>query len=180
MVINSRSFARLSLLLAATLLIGVSLAEQAGLCMNRTVSMPTGFYWSQPRPATLQRNVLVLFCPPDTPLFRLAQARHYVTRGHCPYGSQSLLKPVAAVSGDTVRLTAIGIERNGMPIPNSKPMTHDSGGRPLPHFQFGRYRVQPGEVWLVSSYSSKSFDSRYFGPVATRNITRTVTPLFTW
>ena len=30
--------------------------------------------------------------------------------------------------------------------------------------------MQPGEVWLFSSYSAGSFDSRYFGPVVLASV----------
>ena len=54
---------------------------------------------------------------------------------------------------------------NGRLLPNTAPLVTDTAGRPLSHWPFGRYVVAPGTVWVASSYSSRSFDSRYFGPV---------------
>ena len=76
-----------------------------------------------------------------------------------------LLKQIAAVPGDTVRVTEAGISVNGRPLPHTAPLASDSQGRPLPHVPPGIYQVEPGTVWLLSTYNARSFDSRYFGPV---------------
>lgn len=54
---------------------------------------------------------------------------------------------------------------NAQWLPNSRPMDKASKGNPL-NPAFGRFQVQPGTVWLVSSYHPQSFDSRYFGPLS--------------
>ena len=53
---------------------------------------------------------------------------------------------------------------NGVALPNTAAMPA------LPGWPAGRYIVQPGEVWLFSSYSAGSFDSRYFGPVVLASV----------
>jgi len=55
---------------------------------------------------------------------------------------------------------------NGRPVAASRPQPNDSAGRPLVHFPFGHFRVPPGELWLFAPYHPRSYDSRYFGPVA--------------
>src|SRR6266702_3779142 len=50
-------------------------------------------------------------------------------------------------------------------VPNGGPLALDRKGRALPGLANGRYVVGPGELWLLSSYSPWSFDSRYFGAV---------------
>jgi type IV secretory pathway protease TraF len=42
----------------------------------------------------------------------------------------------------------------------------------------GRYVIPPGEVWLVSTFSPRSWDSRYFGPVPASAIVSALTPLW--
>jgi type IV secretory pathway protease TraF len=46
----------------------------------------------------------------------------------------------------------------------------DRRGRVLPQIPLGSYVVRPGTVWVVSSYSPLSFDSRYFGAIPLGNI----------
>lgn len=162
------------------ILLGV-LAHTLGLHINLTPSMPVGLYQAQARllDQPLQRGALVLICPPDTPALQLALNRHYIGAGSCPTHSQPLLKPVAAIAGDTIELTANGVWINQTWLPNSAIQKTDSTGRPLPHWSYGLYTVQTGEFWLLSTHSPKSFDSRYFGPVQETRITATVTPLWT-
>lgn len=156
------------------------LANALGLRINFTPSMPVGIYWAQVRSTQpLQRGALVLFCPPATPAFQIALARGYIAPGSCPHHSQALLKPVAAVAGDTVTLTPRGVQVNQSWLSQSPVFSKDSAGRPLPHPPFRRYTVRSGEVWLLSTHSLKSYDSRYFGPIDETQLTTTVTPLWT-
>lgn len=157
------------------------LANTLGLRINLTPSMPMGLYQAQTRvlDQPIQRGALVLVCPPNTPALQLAMNRNYIGAGSCPNHSQPLLKPVVAVAGDTVELTAQGIRINQIFLPNSSIQKTDSTGRPLPHLPFGRYRVRAGEVWLIATHSPQSFDSRYFGPIQETRITATVTSVWT-
>ena len=72
---------------------------------------------------------------------------------------------VAAKAGDLVELSWHGISVNGVLLPNTAPLSKDTKGRPLEPWHFGRFPVAQGTVWVASSYHSRSFDSRYFGPV---------------
>jgi conjugative transfer signal peptidase TraF len=99
--------------------------------------------------------------------------------GACPGGALPVGKPVAARRGDTVAVTPAGLCVDGVAVPNSRALAADRQGRPLPQLAVGRYVVGPGELWLVSSYSRWSFDSRYFGPVATSDLRATVRALWT-
>jgi type IV secretory pathway protease TraF len=55
----------------------------------------------------------------------------------------------------------------------------DSAGRRLPHEgQSGI--VPPGEVWVMSDFAEKSFDSRYFGAIPAEAIEGRVKPVLTW
>jgi type IV secretory pathway protease TraF len=80
------------------------------------------------------------------------------------------MKPVIARAGDVVDFGRDGISVNGKFIPNTSPRPTDTLGRPLVHWPFGRYLVPPGTVCVTSSYNARSYDSRYFGPIATTSI----------
>ncbi len=87
------------------------------------------------------------------------------------------MKPVVARSGDVVSVSKRGVAVNGRAIPNSAPLLKDTANRPLTPWRFGAYTVQPGTVWVVSSYHSRSFDSRYFGPISETRIRGRLRPL---
>lgn len=136
-----------------------------GVGWNLTNSEPPGLWRTAGAalPATLGEYVAA--CPPRSGVVALAARRGYIAPGDCPTGLTPLLKQVAAVAGDTVRVTDAGISVNGRPLPHTAPLASDSRGRPLPHVLPGTYLVEPGTVWLLSTYNARSFDSRYFGPV---------------
>src|SRR2546428_5082942 len=133
----------------------------AGLRLNLTGSLPVGLYVISP--SLPVRGALVLACLPAK-VAAFAYSRGYVPRGEeCPNGVAPIGKPVAAIAGDTVAVTAAGLFVNGVPVPNSRALATDRKGRPLPQLRATRSVVQPGTIWIVSSYSRFSFDSRYFG-----------------
>lgn len=150
-------------------------AEWAGLRFNDSPSMPTGLYV---RTSTEFSASLVVFCPAE-PIAQLSVERRYRSRGKCPDGAEPLAKPIAAHPRDTVELSAKGMAVNGRLLPNTAPLVTDTAGRPLPHWPFGRYVVAPGSVWVASTYSPRSFDSRYFGPVEASQVREHVRPLLT-
>ena len=149
----------------------------AGLRLNLTGSLPVGLYVAAG--AAPVRGALVLVClPPEVAAF--ARARGYVPRGGaCPAGVVPLGKSVLAVAGDTVTVTRTVLLVNGAPIPNSQALPTDRRGRPLPKLPAGRYFVRPGTVWIVSSYSRFSFDSRYFGALETAQVRARIRRLWT-
>ncbi len=89
------------------------------------------------------------------------------------------MKPESAHAGDIVELNARGVAVNGKLLPNSAPLPFDTEGRPLDHWRFGRFKVRQGEVWAVSSYNPRSFDSRYLGPITGGKINHRLIPLLT-
>ena len=139
-----------------------------GVRVNLTSSIPVGIYRAvRGEPV---RGSLVIACLPES-VIELAQLRQYVPRGGaCRGGLVPIGKPVVAVEGDTVTLSTSGALVNGQKIVNTKPLRFDRQDRALPALPLGRYIVSPGEVWLLSSHSPFSFDSRYFGPVPTSHI----------
>ncbi len=147
----------------------------AGLRLNLTGSLPVGVYLASG--AAPSRDAIVLTClPPNVAAF----ARGYVPRrGGCPGRVLPVGKPIVAIAGDTVTVTPSGLFVNGRPVPNSQPLAADRQGRPLPRLAIGRYVVRPGALWIVSSYSRFSFDSRYFGGIEVRQVRARVRRLWT-
>lgn len=149
----------------------------AGYRINTTASMPVGLWRMIPTPAKPARGTIVIACM-DAPLTTLALERGYVDPGPCPGGTELLLKPIAAVAGDAVEIGDTGIAVNGKPMPHTAPLARDVAGRELPALSRGEYQVLPNEVWLLSSYSPLSFDSRYFGGVPVSNIRGIARPVW--
>jgi conjugative transfer signal peptidase TraF len=153
-------------------------ANVAGLRINSTPSMPRGLWQVVAHDAPLRRGEIVTVCPPDTKLIRLGAARGYIPAGRCPGGYEPLVKPIAATADDQVAVSAAGVTVNGLPVEGTARLVHDSAGRPLPPFPTGTYRVPPGQVWLLSGHDPRSFDSRYFGPVAVANVQGVARPVW--
>lgn len=161
----------------AIVMAGLAGANTAGLRFNATPSMPVGFWRMVPNHTPLHRGEVVVVCPPDTAPLRLGQERGYVPPGDCPGGSEPLIKPIAAVGGDVVAVSAAGIAVNGQPVPDTAQLSRDSAGRCLEPVPAGAYPVALGEVWLLSGHDRRSFDSRYFGPVPESSVQGVTRPL---
>ena len=172
---------QVALSLAAGAMITTVAFCEFGFVFNFTHSAPFGIYRqaSEPTVATRKNSPYAFFCPDQRwpGLNNNPNTRRSV--GTCPDGYAALLKPVVAWPGDVVTTAPGGVVVNGTPVPNSSPLTHDSLGRELYPYPFGTYQVPDGQIWVVSSYSSRSFDSRYFGPVPLRTVREWVRPLIT-
>lgn len=154
----------------------LALYTASGLRLNLTGSMPVGLYLNTR--GTLARGSIVLACLPGD-VAAEAMVRDYVPRGgSCPHGTMPVGKPVLALPGDTIIVAATTLLLNGVAVPNSGALSSDRKGRRLPVLQQGKYHVSPGEVWLLSTHSPFSFDSRYFGAVKTIQILTHVRPLW--
>jgi conjugative transfer signal peptidase TraF len=159
-------------LVIASPLLALGLAGQAGLRYNHSESFPAGVYRTVPKhPA---KGDLVTFQPPTLPVFDLARERGYIERSEC------MLKRLMALGGDLVTIDDAGVTVNGRMLPNSVPRPTDLAGRPMPVCRLQGYRLQAGEVLVMSDYSPISFDSRYFGPIAREQIQAVVRPVWTW
>jgi conjugative transfer signal peptidase TraF len=151
---------RFAILLPAIMLLAAAMAI-AGVRINTSYSLPLGFYLT-----TRDVNArLIEFCPAE-PFASESSARGYRTRGTgCADGAVPLLKPVVAVAGDHVAVSAEGIRVNGRLLPNTAPLYHDAIGRGLYPWPFGAYVVEEGTMWVASTYNRGSYDSRYMGPI---------------
>jgi conjugative transfer signal peptidase TraF len=144
-----------------------------GLRVNASQSMPRGIWleWQAPG-IPYHVGDIVVACPALD-----GWQRRYVPAGNCPSGLEPVLKPIVAVAGDHVTVSADGISINGATIVDSFPLNLDGSGRLLLPYPDGTYTVQPGQVWLVVPLGY-SFDSRYFGPVSTADIQGRARPVW--
>lgn len=154
---------------AGVCLFGDWLPLKLGYCLNITPSEPVGIYRLVPGGA--ERGTLVLLKQPHDPA---ASVLHPYVPVNLP-----LIKRVAAIRGDVVRVGAHGVHVNGIPWPDSVPLTHDQEGRSLRPYPFGVYRVPADKLWVMSNHP-RGLDSRYFGPVPTTSVISLLTPLATW
>ena len=138
----------------------------AGIVINDTPSLPEGIY--QKKDAPIEKGCFVLFRLPDSQLSSRSYAR------------ENLIKQVAAVEGDRVRISSEGVRVNGRLLANSQPLSADRDGLPLPQLALDDYTLRAGELLTMSTYNPRSFDSRYFGLMPRKSVIAVVAPVFTW
>jgi conjugative transfer signal peptidase TraF len=137
-------------------------------------SLPYGLYRVVPE----GQGKDVLFCPTGA-IETMTIERGYRPKAlGCNDGYAPLLKPISAHAGDQIEISETGISVNNKLLPNSKQFKTDGHGRALPHMPYGKYTVEPGTIWVVSTYNRYSFDSRYFGPVSLHGKVKYATPLW--
>lgn len=150
----------------------------AGLRLNTTKSIPLGIYQLTDSPVRV--GEYVIFCPPDTGVFKLAQERGYIDVGRCPGGLGQMMKKVLAAKGDLVSVDAEGVTVNGRRLANSTPLQADPSGRRLPSWRAEKLLVGAGNYLLMSDVNAISFDARYFGLIDSQQIQGVVRPILTW
>jgi conjugative transfer signal peptidase TraF len=152
--------------------VGQTVLWRAGgpwLLLNPSASLPRGLYvLTSVHP--LAPGTLVVFPPPES-IATLAIARGYLA----PY--TPLLKPVAALAGETVCVQDDGLLINSAYV--GPVATVDRMGRPLPRWR-GCVVLGMDEVFPASFGSTFSFDGRYFGPIAMHTIQGIARPLWIW
>ena len=138
------------LAMSATAIFAI-VAKSSGLVLNVTGSMPGTIY----KLGHGEKYSLVSFCSPIP--------HPSIGHGSCLDGSMPLIKRVVGVTGDLVTATDAGVDINGQPVPNSRPLDLDTKGQTLPHLR-GIFTLKQGEIWTAGEHPN-SFDSRYFGPM---------------
>ena len=134
-----------------------------------TSSMPIGI-WSVKDidpDQSIPRGSVVIFCPPDTKIFQKAKAEGILHDGSCAGSYTPLMKQVLGLPGDVIEYVG-KFSVNGLEVPNSELLA--LGFSEFVSSETRRFVVPNGKVWLMSSYSRRSFDGRYFGFVATSDI----------
>ncbi|WP_395642141.1 S26 family signal peptidase [Rudaea sp.] len=121
---------------------------------------------SLPRPLSVDSIVLV---PLPAEAAALAAQRGYLpTR-------VPLLKRIGAVAPQEVCIAGGIVHIDG--VPSAAVLRADRLGRPLPSLQLCR-RLEPGELFLLSTTNPASFDSRYFGPVSASTVIGVAHPVW--
>ncbi len=143
------------------------LSHPPQLIWNATASAPIGLYEVRSQ-STFARGELVLVRPPQW--VRIFAA----SRGYLP-DTVPMVKRIAAESGDTVCRDKYAITINRRVVAHA--LLADREGRALPAWS-GCHRLGEGEIFLLMDGVRASFDSRYFGPVATTAIVGKVVPLW--
>ncbi|MDA8260925.1 MAG: S26 family signal peptidase [Betaproteobacteria bacterium] len=121
---------------------------------------------SLPRPLSVDSIVLV---PLPAEAAALAAQRGYLpTR-------VPLLKRIGAVAPQEVCIVGRIVRIDG--VPSAAVLRADRLGRPLSSLELCR-RLEPGELFLLSTTNPASFDSRYFGPVSTSTVIGVAHPVW--
>jgi conjugative transfer signal peptidase TraF len=160
---------------AITFISTIGIAGIAGVRWNPTASVRTGLY-------VITKDAgapLIAFCPTGEAAAE-AIARGYRPRSlQCPDKYAALLKPIAARAGDTVEVSQKGISVNGKLLPNTISFKIDAEKRLMHVWPNGTYIVQPGTVWVLSTYNKYSYDSRYYGPIQLSTVITHAKPFWT-
>ncbi len=170
-----------SLTIAGIVILVIAVVAVAnGFVFNCTHSAPFGLYKEIEGFPSIPHEPApyAFFCPDNRWPFMRDQPNYRSPMRTCPDGYAPLIKPVVAWAGDIVQNSREGIAVNGRPIHHTLPIDHDSRGRKIHPYPFGTYLVEPDQVWVVSSFSPRSFDSRYFGPIPIRCVRAWVRPFW--
>lgn len=158
------------------------LAYLNGYRINTSYSYPPGLYQLEVHAGDYQTGELVLFCPPKNKMVTAAISRGYLDKGRCESGSVPIIKRIAAMEKDTVSLGTL-ISINGTSLPSTTIMQEDGEHRPLTPFTLKglrQFTLPPDTAFVYSDYApSASFDSRYFGWVAMKDIQGSIKPIWT-
>lgn len=151
------------------LTVGVSAAVPVAprLLWNSTASVPVGLYRLRAEDG-LHVGDLAALRLPDRLALLLSQ------RGYLPFGVP-LLKPVAALPGQTVCRANGSITIDGRPVGDT--LTNDHRGRPLPVWQ-GCHRLMRGEIFVMNPAEPRSLDGRYFGPLPVSTVMGRAIPIW--
>ncbi len=144
-----------------------------------TPSVPEGIWWIRDwgfDRAAVTAGTYISMCLPERSV-QIARERAYIPAGWCPGHIAPIVKRVAAVPGDIVRISNAGMFVNGRPVKNTRRFAFDERGRPIPAIRPGTYKVRADQYWLVGD-ALHSWDSRYWGPVRMTPGIGIASPLF--
>ncbi len=164
------------IVIAAVFLIAAG--DAFGLLFSNTDSAaPVGVYLvvsGEPK-----RGDLVAACLPIA-IAQQGLARGYVRTGSCPGDAEPVGKIIGALPGDTVQVERGWVSVDSVRFARSAVAERDSARRPLRHVPWGKYLVGADQVWLFGFNDSRSWDSRYFGPIPRANVRGKLQPILTW
>lgn len=169
----SRRGLRFVVLTLGGMAVFIALWAALGLHINFSNSYPVGIWRFSSSAAPTRGDYVVFRFPEDNHLYPLAVERQYLRRQGSGYAP--LMKRLAALPGDAVAVNG-SVSINGAAWPHGEVGTTDSSGRPVPRVE-GTSVVPEGFCWVLSDYNSRSFDSRYFGPIPIAAIYATARPV---
>ena len=144
------------------------LVKAPPVIINETVSMKKGLYiWSGDTHALKHGDIVAM------PMNQ--RARDYLVAKLGYPSNTMLLKRVAALPGETVCRHGEAVTAPKRAV-RAKPK--DSAGSSLPSWE-GCHTLLPTEIFLLGDHPT-SFDSRYFGPVLTAEISGTYKEFRPW
>lgn len=141
---------------------------------NITASLPEGLYLAtayRGQPLALHDIVCFAYEPPAW-----AAKRRYYEPGFV------LCKYVLALPGERIELAGrtVAAHTPGQPARWLGDFAErDLRGRPVPPAIHERFLLKSDQYWLGSTRHTRSFDSRYLGPIARDRLLYTLTPLYT-
>ena len=144
------------------------LSRVCGFIINYTDSLPRGIY--QLRPFNRAEHDMIVVFPVPEPVRDIVYGRGWLMKGAL------LMKPVAALSGESVSITDKGLYINKRlfgPV-----FVSDRQGMPLPRLRFSSLLTHD-QIFVASPYK-RSFDSRYFGPIHVNDILAQAIPVLTF
>jgi conjugative transfer signal peptidase TraF len=136
---------------------------------NPSESAPRGWYAVKAAVALVVGQYALVTLPEPT--------RHFADQRRYLPNDVPLLKFVAAVAGADVCERGGVVQINGVRV--AEALAHDGSGRKLLAWS-GCRRLTAGELFLISTCSGASFDSRYYGPLTMAAIVGEARPLWTW
>ncbi|MBK8177257.1 MAG: S26 family signal peptidase [Rhodospirillales bacterium] len=151
--------AGVALFSCAALTAAVSETVGWNLKFNSSPSLPRGWYVRSNQP--IARGGLVWFRLPPVMADYVASVPGMAAWYADP--ENGLLKPVAAVAGDTICRDGLAFSINGHVVGTALPF--GPSGRPLPVWS-GCRRLAVGEIAVFSDRIPDSDDSRYYGAIA--------------
>jgi len=135
--------------------------------LNVTDSLPHGIYYVSKR-STYSRGDIVCF-PIPAEVEPMVTGRGWLKKGHL------MMKPIAALPGDEVCLNGSSLSINNEQKGNIRSVA--SEGRPLPRYAHCG-PLGDDELFVANAADSKSFDSRYFGPIPKDEIKGRAQPIW--
>lgn len=138
------------------------------IMFNFTPSMPKGLYVVTPVTAShLFHKGEVIVYPVPKHVEGVVYGRKYLPV------AMPLLKPIAAMAGDTVCIKSHKLTINGRGT--DQVFDSDSNGEPVPYKE-GCTTLKDDELFPVSTYYTRSFDGRYHGVIRKQDVIGIATP----
>jgi conjugative transfer signal peptidase TraF len=141
----------------------------ARVVYNPSDSVPRGWYRIDPADSLHVGSIVLTRIPAGA--VELAARRGYLPE-RIP-----LLKRIGAMTPQQVCIDDHAVRIDGVVLATA--LKADRLGRLLPIWQQCR-ALHDGELFLLSTTNSASFDSRYFGPVTVSAVIGSAQPLWTW